>query len=80
MSKIKYRFVLIETSLTSDHFDLSPAQFTRSAPGRSLISWLCLLSIKHGINIIPVGASGKQYCQLIFQNIVRLEKDRWVTT
>ena len=73
----KYKYVLIETQLTTDTFSLSPPQFSKGVPGHALIGWLCGLSIKFGINIIPVGSTGKQYCQLIFENVVRLEKDRW---
>jgi len=78
MSNIKYRYILIESILTKDHLDLSPCQFTRSVPGKALISWLASLSIKYGVHIIPVGSCGMAYAQLLFQNILKIEKDRWV--
>jgi len=78
MTKFKYKYILIESILTKDHFDLSPAQFTKSVPGKSLISWLIGLSLKYNVHIIPVGSCGKQYAELIFKNIIKMEKDRWV--
>lgn len=78
MNKFKYKYMLIESILTKETMELSPPQFTKSVPGRALIGWLCGLSLKFGINIIPVGSAGKQYCQLIFQNVIRLEKNIWV--
>jgi len=80
MTKIKYRYVLIESTLTKDHMDLSPSQFTRSVPGKALISWLAGISAKYNVHIIPVGSCGKAYAQLLFQNILKMEKDRWTVT
>lgn len=81
MKDLKYKFVLIESSLTSDVLSLSPPQFTKGVPGHALISWLINLSISFGINIIPVGEGcGKKYAQLIFENVIRAEKDLWITS
>lgn len=77
ISKFKYKYMLIETSLTSDHFSLSPSQLSK-VPGKVLLAWLCRISSQYGINIIPVGSVGKKYCQLIFENVIWNEKDRWV--
>ena len=77
MTKIKHRYILIESHLTKDHFDLSPPQFTKNVPGKALINWLVYLSSRFGVNIIPVGECGMQYSQLIFEAVIRAEKDRW---
>lgn len=78
MSKYKYAYILIESSFSPDVMELSPPQFTTGVPGRSLIRWLMQLTVKYGVNIIPVGACGKQVARLIFEEVVRAEKDRWV--
>jgi hypothetical protein len=79
MRNIKYKYVLIETQLTTDIFNLSPPQFTRGVPGKALVNWLSDLSVKYGVPIIPVGSCGKQYAQSIFESVIRTEKDRWAT-
>jgi len=79
MQSIKYRYIIIESHLTSDVLSLSPPQFSKGVPGRALISWLCNLSLSYGVHIIPVGSCGKKYCQLIFEEVVRIERDRWTT-
>lgn len=78
MSSIKYSYMLIESQITPDHFDLSPPQYRRGVPGKALIRWIMSLGVKYGINIIPVGACGKRTAQMIFEEVVRHEKDRWV--
>jgi len=78
MRPFKYKYILIESILTKDTLDLSPSQFTRSVPGRSVISWLISLGIEYGINIVYVGQIGQQYAQMLFQNIIRQEKSMWV--
>ena len=78
MQKIKYKYILIESHLTSDVLSLSPPQFSKGVPGHAMIGWLCGLSLASNVHIIPVGACGKKYCQLIFENVVRNEKDRWM--
>lgn len=77
MKNIKYKYILIESQLTSDTLNLSPPQFAKGVPGHALIGWLCNLSLIYGVHIIPVGSTGKKYCQLIFENVIRNEKDRW---
>lgn len=77
MQDIKYRYILIETSLSSDHFSLSPPQFQRSVPGKAIMGWLISLELEFGIHIIFVGSSGKHYCQLLFESIIRKEKSLW---
>lgn len=78
MSSIKYKYILIESLFTPDHFDLSPPQMRTSVPGKALISWLCNISLVYGVHIVPVGSCGSKYAQLIFKNVVRNEKDRWL--
>lgn len=78
MITIKYAYILIESQLTSDHFNLSPPQYTRNVPGKALIRWIMFLSVKYGVKIIPVGQCGKRVAQIIFEEIVRYEKDRWI--
>lgn len=77
MKKLKYKYLLIETALSRDHFDLSPPQYGK-VPGKALMSWLIHLSLEYGIHIVFVGENGKQYCQYIFESVIRLEKNRWV--
>jgi hypothetical protein len=77
MTVFKYRYVLIESILTKETMDLSPCQFTRSVPGKAVVSWLISLSIKYDVHIVPVGSCGQQYAQLIFQNVIKKEKSRW---
>ncbi len=78
MSTIKYSYILIESQLTPDHFNLSPPQYIRGMPGKALIRWIISLGVKYGVGIIPVGQCGKRVAQLIFEEVVRKEKDRWI--
>jgi len=78
MSKIKHSYVIIESSLTSDVLELSPPQFTKGVPGKSLIRWLMNLSIKYDVHFIPAGECGKKVAQMIFEEVIRTEKNRWV--
>ena len=77
MRPIKYKYVLIESSLTNDHFSLSPPQFQKNVPGRALLSWLVRLSIEFDVHFIPVGQSGSRYATMIFEEVIRKEKSRW---
>jgi len=78
MSKIKYSYILIESQLTTDHFNLSPPQYETKAPGKALIRWIMSLGIKYNVNIMMVGQCGRKIAQMIFEEVVRYEKDRWV--
>lgn len=78
MSQIKHSYVIIESSFTPDIMELSPPQFSKGVPGKSLIRWLMYLSVKYGVNIIPAGACGRKIAQMIFEEVVRVEKDRWI--
>jgi hypothetical protein len=53
MADIKYAYMIIETNLTLDHFDLSPPQYTKGVPGKALIKWIVSLGIKYGVHIMP---------------------------
>ncbi|MEE9572094.1 MAG: ERCC4 domain-containing protein [Candidatus Neomarinimicrobiota bacterium] len=78
MSTIKHSYIIIESSLTPDIMELSPPQFARGVPGKSLVRWLMYLSVKYGVHIIPAGACGCQIAQMICEEVVRIEKSRWV--
>ena len=78
MSKLKYAYIIIESSMTPDVLELSPPQFTKGVPGTSLIRWLMHMSVKYGVNIIPAGQCGRKIAQMICEEVVRVEKDRWV--
>ncbi len=78
MSHIKHSYIIIESSITPDIMELSPPQFVKGVPGKSLIKWLMSLSIRYGVKIIPAGACGSKVAQMIFEEVVRFEKDRWV--
>jgi len=78
MSKIKHAYILIESQLTPDTLDLSPPQFSTKAPGKAMVRWLLSLGIKYGVNIMTVGQCGRKIAQLIFEEVVRAEKDRWI--
>ncbi len=78
MSQLKYRYIIVESLFTPDIMELSPPQFSKGVPGKSMIRWLMHLSAKHGISIIPAGACGRKIAQMIFEEVVRIEKARWV--
>ena len=78
MSSFKYRFVIIESFLTSELYSLSPPQCRTAVPGRSLIRWIEHISLKFQIPVYAVGPMAKKRCQYIMEEVVRLEKDRWV--
>ena len=78
MSDIKHPYIIIESSLTPDIMELSPPQFVKGVPGKSMVRWLMYLSVKYGVHIIPAGACGRRIAQMIFEEVVRVEKDRWV--
>jgi hypothetical protein len=78
MVNIKYSYILIESVLTSDHFNLSPPQYKRGVPGKALIKWIFYIGIKYNVNVIPVGGCGKSVARVIFEEVVRKEKDRWI--
>lgn len=79
MSEIKHSYILIESHLDSDILTLSPPQFSTKVPGKALIRWLLFLGIKYGVKIIPVGNCGKKMAQFIIEEVIRHEKDRWVS-
>ena len=78
MSKLKYAYIIIESSLTPDIMELSPPQFSKGVPGKSLVRWLMHLSAKYGVSIIPAGACGRKIAQMILEEVIRIEKSRWV--
>ncbi len=78
MSTIKHRLVIIESILTREIFDLSPPQYKTSVPGRAMIRWLMSLTAKYRIPFIPAGSCSKYFVQQFMEEIIRVEKDRWV--
>lgn len=77
MSGLKYAYIIVESSFTPDILELSPPQFSKGVPGKSMVRWLMYLSAKYSVNIIPAGACGRKLAQMIFEEVVRLEKNRW---
>lgn len=78
MSHFKHKLVIIEAYLTPDIFDLTPPQFTRGVPGKALIQWLFNLTAKFGVHFVPAGQCGRKIAQHFMEEVVRLEKDRWI--
>lgn len=78
MTHIRHSYIIIESSLNPDIMELSPPQFSKGVPGKSLIRWLMYLSVKYGVHIIPAGACGRKMAQMVCEEVVRAEKDRWV--
>lgn len=79
MQAFKHRFIVIETSLTSEAFALSPPQFTTAAPGKALVSWLMGLMIYYKVPVLFAGPCGLRVAQQLMESVIRIEKDRWVT-
>jgi len=78
MSHMKHSYIIIESLFTPDILELSPPQFVKGVPGKSMVRWLMYLSAKYGVHIIPAGACSRKIVQMIFEEVVRVEKDRWV--
>ena len=78
MSAIKYSYIIIESLFTPDIMELSPPQFVKGVPGKSFVRWLMYISVKYGVHIIPAGACGCKIAQMICEEVVRVEKDRWI--
>lgn len=78
MSSIKHAYILIESSFTPDIMELSPPQFAKGVPGKSLVRWLMYLTAKYDVKIIPAGSCGWRIAQMICEEVVRVEKERWV--
>lgn len=78
MRTIKHAYIIIESLLTPDIMELSPPQFAKGVPGKSLVRWLMYISVKYDVHIMPAGACGRKIAQMICEEVVRVEKDRWV--
>ena len=78
MSAIKHSYIVIESLFTPDIMELSPPQFQKGVPGKALVRWLMYLTVKYGVKIIPAGDCSYKITQMIFEEVVRVEKDRWV--
>lgn len=78
MSELKHAYLIVESCFSSDIMELSPPQFSKGVPGKSLVRWLMFLTAKYDVKLIPAGTCGKQIAQMICEEVVRVEKDRWV--
>lgn len=78
MSKLRHAYMIVESSLNTDIMELSPPQFSKGVPGKSLMRWLMFLTAKYNVKLIPAGSCGRQIAQMICEEVVRVEKDRWV--
>jgi len=77
MRRFKYKYIIVESPICTDHFSLSIPQFKNNVPGKALVSWVVAISLFYGVHIIYAGQCGMKYAQTIFQNVIRIEKDRW---
>jgi hypothetical protein len=78
MAEIKYRYVLIETDLTREAFELSPSQIKTHVPGKAVIGWLMKLGSEYSVPIMFVGQCGRQVSKIIFDMVVKQERSLWV--
>ncbi len=77
MSILKYKMVVIESCFSPELLELTPPQITTKMPGKVLIRWLMKISAKYNIPIVPAGQCGMKITQMFFEEVIRLEKDRW---
>ncbi len=77
LSEIKYSMVIIESLLVNEILELSPPQVRTAVPGKSVVRWLHHLSAKFRVPIYWAGNMGKLRTRYFFEEIIRLEKDRW---
>ena len=80
MLPLKYRYMLIETNIVPESMELSPPQFTTGVPGKSLIRWLVSITSKFDVHMMFVGSCGRKICQMIVEEVIRSERDRWLRT
>jgi len=78
MKDIKYRYVLVETDLTREAFELSPSQVRTHVPGKAVIDWIMQLGAEYSVPIMFVGQCGKQISKIIFDMIIKREKSLWL--
>lgn len=78
MSEFKHKLIVIESIISLESMQLSPPQFKTKVPGKVLFRWLTNIMIKYDVPFIMVGQFGKQIAQMFFEEVIRVEKDRWV--
>lgn len=78
MADFKYKYIIIESYLTKEIYSLSPPQCRTQIPGRAMVRWLERLGIKNNIPIYAAGSMSQKRCQYLMEEVIRLEKDRWV--
>lgn len=78
MSLFKHKMIIIESSLTREMLELTPPQFVKNMPGKALIRWLIGISAEYGVHCIYAGQCGKAIAQYFIEEVIRLEKDRWI--
>lgn len=80
MLPLKYRYLLIESSLVPELMELSPPQFKTGVPGKSLIRWLTEITARFDVHMMFIGQCGHRMCRMIIEEVIRMEKDRWLST
>ena len=78
ISQFRYSYMLIETVMTKEALKLSPPQYRTAAPGKALTEWLVGLTMRFGVHIWMVGDCGKKLASQIIENVVHLERERWI--
>jgi len=77
MKDMPFAYLLIETSMTSDHLSLTPPQYRTGVPGKRIFHWLHHHCAKNGVHMMFVGDAGQKTCDIIMQEVCRINKDRW---
>ena len=78
MAGIKHAYIFVESHITPDHFKLSPPQYTKGVPGKALIRWIMSLGVRYDVKVMFVGQCGQWIAQMVFEEVVRHEKGRWI--
>jgi len=69
LKSVKYKYLLIETSLSEDVFRLSVPQMRYGPPGSAVFKWIIELQMKYGI--IPIFSQcGKKTARYIFDTVL----------
>lgn len=78
LAKLKYKWMIIESLLVSESWELSPPQVRKSVPGKAMIRWLLKLSVLHNVPILFGGSESKRMARYLMEEAIRAEKDRWI--
>jgi hypothetical protein len=71
LSKIPYKYILIESNLSMDVMGLTVPQFFKSPPCSAVMKWLLELQMEYGVVPMFVGDSGKKVARTIFETVIR---------